>query len=387
MIWSRGHVPLLALLALAACSDGNADPTSADPGGAASLRVNGGDAQSANAGAPVSTAPSVRVSDAAGNPVGGTAVTFAVVQGGGSVANASALTGPDGVASAGTWTLGPTTGSHVLEARVQGLPTLSFRATALSPYAIDLRLIGTFTSAQRSAVESAVARWRAAILSELPDATVNSSAGRCFEGQPAVQETVDDLLLFVSFSNIDGAGDALAVSGPCFVRNTGSLPVMGALRLDTSDLASVEQMGLLGDVILHEIGHALGIGTVWDRLLTGAGGSDPRFTGANAVAEYGVLAGPAGSVPVENQGGQGTRDGHWREATFGSELMTGFINRTANPLSRMTIASLADLGYRIDLTTAAAYRLPVAALQADPVLDLDLGAREELIRPLGRVGP
>jgi hypothetical protein len=67
--------------------------------------------------------------------------------------------------------------------------------------------------------------------------------------------------------------------------------------------------------------------------------------------------------------------------------MTGYINRNSNPLSRMTIASLADLGYRIDLGTAAAYRLPAAALQVDPLLDLDLNGREELLKPLGRIGP
>jgi hypothetical protein len=238
-------------------------------------------------------------------------------------------------------------------------------------------------------VEVAVARWRTVILGDLPDVSLNVGSGRCFQGQTAVQETVDDLLLFVSFSSIDGTGDALAVAGPCYVRGTSSLPIMGTLRLDTSDLTSVEQAGLLDDVILHEIGHALGIGTVWDDLLTGAGGNDPRFTGAGAVAEYRTLrgSGTPTSVPVENQGGQGTRDGHWREATFGRELMTGYINRGSNPLSRMTIASLADLGYRIDLGAAASYALPLTQLQVDPAFDLNLSGREELLRPLGRVGP
>jgi hypothetical protein len=258
---------------------------------------------------------------------------------------------------------------------------------SVSPFTIDLRLLGDGTAAQRAAVQAAVVRWRGVIRSELPPVTLALGAGRCFDGQPAVQESVDDLLLFVSFVDIDGPGSTLAESGPCYLRVTGSLPVVGVLRLDTSDLASVEQAGILDDVILHEIGHSLGIGTVWDDLLTGAGGNDPRFTGAGAVSEYRTLAGAGSSVPVENQGGRGTRDGHWREATFGSELMTGFINRGANPLSRMTIASLADLGYSIDLAVAASYALPRGPMPVDPLVELDLGGREELIRPLGRVGP
>jgi hypothetical protein len=75
------------------------------------------------------------------------------------------------------------------------------------------------------------------------------------------------------------------------------------------------------------------------------------------VAEYSTL-GASGNVPVESLGGPGTRDSHWRETTFGSELLTGFVNPGFNPVSRMTIASLADLGYQVTLDTADSYSLP-----------------------------
>ena len=60
------------------------------------------------------------------------------------------------------------------------------------------------------------------------------------------------------------------------------------MRLDTDDLDSLETQGLLGDVILHEMGHVIGFGTLWDTkgLLEGAigsGGSDPHFVGADAL--------------------------------------------------------------------------------------------------------
>ncbi len=43
---------------------------------------------------------------------------------------------------------------------------------------------------------------------------------------------------------------------------------------------------------------------------------------------------------------------------FRNELMTGFVAGPPNPLSRLTVASLKDLGYKVDLSKAEAYSLP-----------------------------
>jgi hypothetical protein len=58
------------------------------------------------------------------------------------------------------------------------------------------------------------------------------------------------------------------------------------------------------------------------------------------MREYGTLRGSAAPVPVpvENSGGAGTRDSHWRDSIFVAEMMTGFVNVGGNPMSRMTIA-------------------------------------------------
>ena len=40
---------------------------------------------------------------------------------------------------------------------------------------------------------------------------------------------------------------------------------------------------------------------------------------------------------------------------MGSELMTGFLNSGLNPLSGITIATLEDLGYSVDYSTAESY--------------------------------
>jgi hypothetical protein len=116
----------------------------------------------------------------------------------------------------------------------------------------------------------------------------------------------------------------------------------------------MESAGTLGDVITHEMGHVLGVGTIWDlkKLLKGVGGTNPTFVGKGAQKAFGELSkaagkpGTAAPVPVENTGGVGTRDSHWRETVFKKELMTGFVADAKNPLSKLTVASLADLGYR-----------------------------------------
>ena len=61
---------------------------------------------------------------------------------------------------------------------------------------------------------------------------------------------------------------------------------------------------------------------------------------------------------LANTGGSGTRDGHWRESTFDTELMTGFTERGPMPLSVITVGALADLGYTVDRSKADPYTVP-----------------------------
>jgi hypothetical protein len=107
---------------------------------------------------------------------------------------------------------------------------------------------------------------------------------------------------------------------------------------------------------------------VWTqkKVLKGANTNNPVFTGKGARIEYGKLkSGAPTDVPVENTGGPGTANSHWRERVFANELMTGFVGAAGNPLSRMTAASLADIGYVVDLNAAEAYKLPDHLLMAE----------------------
>ena len=76
----------------------------------------------------------------------------------------------------------------------------------------------------------------------------------------------------------------------------------------------------------------------------------------------------------------GSDDAHWRKNVFGPELMSPSIAPGSSPLSRVTIASLADMGYEVRMELADAYRLPgAAAVLAHQRRAIDLG--NDVVRP------
>jgi Leishmanolysin len=310
----------------------------------------------------VTTIPRVLVTNTAGAPVPNVPVTFAIADGGDAVlTGGDAVTDADGIATPIDWRLGAATASTVT-ATVLGFPTaqVTFHATGIAtPFVIDLRFLTSLTPDERDGFVAAARRWMGIITADIPDVPVSLAAGACANGEsPALNETVDDVIIFATVEYIDGPNGILGSSGPC-VRRTGSkLTVVGQMQFDESDLATLDLHNQLIPVVTHEMAHVLGYGTTWTDLglLQGAGGNDPYFTGAQALVQWPLtmLAYGGTPIPVENQGPVGTRDVHWRESVFKTELMTGYVESPGvfMPLSRISIASMGDLGYHVDLSKA-----------------------------------
>jgi hypothetical protein len=276
------------------------------------------------------------------------------------------------------------------------------------PSAFDVELVffdHAFLPGQMAAFEAAADRWASVIVGDLADVTVDLAAGQaCGRGEPGFSGTIDDVLVFVT-SFEDGVGGVLAMAGPCRIRAPGEdagTSLIGFMSFDALDLPGLEASGQLVDVVVHEMGHVLGFGTLWEfapyhdllDYLPNDGSTDcrnatgyfipPQYTGAAGVAAWHDLGG-TDAVPVEDEGGPGTRCGHWDEETFGHELMTGYLNTgVANPLSRLSVRSLQDLGYTVDAEAADPYALP-SGVGPSALGTLDIGAAEVLLAPRGAI--
>jgi hypothetical protein len=267
-----------------------------------------------------------------------------------------------------------------VDSPVAATASYTVTAGAAEPYNIVLRPSAPLTAPVQAAFDAAVTRWQSIVTRGVPDLPVTLAAGDCLAGAAPFNGTVDDLMIDVAVHPIDGVGGILGQAGPCVASNGDNLTRTGVMEFDSADVAALLADGTFGDVVLHEMGHVLGIGTLWNynrSLLTGAGTPGPRYVGPRGMAEWSRLGG-ALTVPVEDTGGAGTADSHWSEATFGNELMTGYLNAGSNPLSALSIASLGDLGYSVDLTAADAYSLPGASMRSAPTHRVDPGI---MLRP------
>ena len=214
----------------------------------------------------------------------------------------------------------------------------------------------------QAAFGAAVTRWTQIITADLADVFVNYHDPD-FAGDPSyrINQTIDDLLIDATVAPIDGSGQVLEAPDRVLIRSSGSqLPVYGQMTFDSADIAGMFASGTWTNVILHEMGHILGLGAMWDffGLTNGVG----DYIGSHALDEYRALTGnaSASSIPVEHDFGTGTAGGHWDEETFDAELMTGFAEwaGTRMPISRMTIGSLHDMGYTVSYSAADPYSLP-----------------------------
>ncbi len=392
--WRFPALVVFGSAVIVACSSSSKDPTAPQAGPPTAISANSSTAQTGLIGQSVNGKPSVKVTDINGIGVPDVTVTFTVTSGGGSLTGGVQTTNSSGVATVGGWTLGAAPGANTMTAAASGVPgTVIFNASGgsvLTNFAIQLLYKQTPTTAQANAFNGAAARWAEVITGDLGSVNIGSFTTAGFCGSTPVSGTVNDVLIIVDLKPNDGPGGVLGAATLCYIRDSQSgdpspgMPLIGYMFFDTADLAALQTTGRLDDVILHEMGHVLGIGTMWEAggnsLVTNtlaATGSTLGFTGANAINAYKTLNGApsAVTVPVEDTNVVGTARAHWKEGVLKNELMTGYLSGTLRPLSATTIGSLADLGYVVDLGAADPFNITTAGLRADgasdpPPLDL-----------------
>lgn len=356
--------------------------TAVAAGAPANIAVLVGNNQSALVGFPTNIRPAVLITDNSAQPVSGVSVTFSVATGGGSVTNSTATTNAQGIAQVGSWTVGAVQGGNTLTSTAApgGIANnpITFSATgATAAYDIVIQNIGPAFSAQvQTAFDQSVAKWQQVIYGDVPAQTANIAANTCFTTHPAINQQIDDVLILAKFDSIDGPGKVLGFAGPCFSRGIGSYTFVGVMVFDTADVAGLISSGRLNGVILHEMGHVLGVGTHWrnygclENETTDNNSQDTYFDCVNGRAAMDSLGGASytggNKVPVENCGmpsftfpncGAGSYNGHWREATFDTELMSPLAEAAGvlTPLSILTVTSLEDLGYTVNYAAAEPY--------------------------------
>ncbi len=319
----------------------------------------------------------LQVSDRFGNGIANERVSLAIDGAGATLTPAQLTTDGSGVTSGATWRLGVRQRTITGQATLASNPavTLPLRAEFQSDYHVEVRFSGTPSDAIRAAFQGAADRIAAVIVGDVPEqALVGFDPSRCGGPVGPVTETIDDVVIYAEVSDIDGPGKVLGRAGPCVTRSSSRLTAVGLMQFDAADAQNLINSGRFESVVMHEMLHVIGVGSLWRarNLIEGEVAVDPRFIGARGT--MGCLAigqGTAcavGSVPVENTGGSGTAGAHWRESVFDAELMTGFAEASGvtMPFSAMTVGSLEDVGYTVHAGAADPVVAAFAARLAPP---------------------
>ena len=220
---------------------------------------------------------------------------------------------------------------------------VSFSANA-GLFKISINDLGGLTPSQSSVFDDAIAYWESYLIG-------------------VQSEFNHNIVIDASGVALDGVGGVLGSAGPTGITQLPDSTFVyannGRMRFDTADLDSLESRGTLFDVIVHEMAHVIGFGTLWttDFFIAGSQSNytsgSGRYTGEYALEIYRrEFVENATFIPVELGGGAGTANSHWDEPWPGgsSDLMTGYLGPYPISLSDTTVASFADIGYLTTVT-------------------------------------
>ncbi|HLG06190.1 MAG TPA: carboxypeptidase-like regulatory domain-containing protein, partial [Gemmatimonadales bacterium] len=232
-------------------------------GAPTSMAANSATSQSATVNTTVGAPPSVRVTDAGGNPVSLVAVTFTVFNGGGTIAPASPAvvnTNVNGVATLASWILGPTAGTdnNGVTGAASGLAgsPVTFLASGLVGAAANLGI-----------TTQPVGGMSGALLATQPVIVIQDAQGNTVTGDNTTQVTV-------------------AISSPAGGALGGTqtrIAVNGVVTFDDVTLA-----GTVGVNYVLRFTSSPG--------LTAVNSADVTLTGAGPASKLGIITQPVGAA-------------------------------------------------------------------------------------------
>lgn len=291
--------------------------------------------------------------DVLGGLVGADEVTFSVVSGPGVLDGAGAVQ----ATAPGRIVLRAAARDRVGIDTINVMPPSQFTITLRSGVNSDGSASVIPPKLQR-ALDRAVKRWRQVIREDLPVAPLQLAAGRC--RNPVLDESVQGVLVHVRVPAL-GFGGILAQATACVLRPDGRT-IQGFMEFNADVLDRLGEDELFYTAA-HELGHVLGIGTIWYRpdglpALVTRSGTTSIFVGAQALAQFDLLenrsvyTGPAVPLAADR--------GHWEPRVVLLELMEPFARATTR-FSRLTVGAMDDMGYVVNARSWDRYALPLAA--------------------------
>jgi len=131
-------------------------------------------------------------------------------------------------------------------------------------YQIDVRFVGAvvLTEVERDLFNQAARRWEEVVIGDLPELVVQRREPfQCDRVEVSeLDQLVDDLIVYVELAPLDGPNNWIGWGAPCILRRN-YLPAVSDIVIDIDDRNSLDYT-----LALHELGHAVGFGEVWEEL-------------------------------------------------------------------------------------------------------------------------
>ncbi|MYE91409.1 hypothetical protein F4X33_20710 [Candidatus Poribacteria bacterium] len=264
--------------------------------------------------------------------------------------------------------------SSDLPVKPAGKATQAITCNGLRSYSlldVELVFINEFSDKHVSLIQDAVAKWQTILYAnyelgtqQIPFFNYHETTWQSYGGHDITLEyatTIDDIRIYIESVPIEGT--FAGVTAVDWVYRSSQLPLVSTISLDT-DLLN-EDDRYFRNVVLHELGHAFGFGApflgkhldIWG---CSQGSLEGRaFLGTHAAITFDLMGGRDfrySKVPTSNDWL------HWSEAVLGDEAMTTTMRDNDNlPISALTVAAMADLGYVVSLSAYDDYTMPPLA--------------------------